>query len=199
MALLTFQEKCKRGLIKVGMSVEYQPYYAKCFLDEKETGWKTQQKIETEKEISYRFAGFQGKQPLLLADRVTNQKIRLSGMIGYKQGPVALNKVIKVCYSSSKYGAEGFILTEEILLELPKKLWWYTHGLYWLGSQHVSVGSTYAVFGLCVVDHASLYYDSALALSNGLTYSGCRGVRPAVILPSDILLDDRNYLSPLYH
>ena len=115
---MTIEQIARQGLLKTEDYIpNFKPDVSSYMLDTKSTGYKRAQKITTET-LKFQFAGiFEGK-ALLISDCISQQRITLVGRQGLKNGQELLKKLMTECYSSKRFEAEGFILTEEIYNKL---------------------------------------------------------------------------------
>ena len=131
----------------------------------------------------------------LLADANTKQLIWLKGKIGYDKGVEALEKYARECWSSKKFRSNGFCITKGQFEQLTRTIR-DVEGFYWLGSPCSFTDTDRAGFGVRRVNYGyvRIYY---LFISNGDTDASSNGVRPAVILQPDIMIEDDNNLVAL--
>ena len=182
-------------LIKPGDYIGYQPDYRECILLEEETGWDKKQTLKTE-EFKYQFAGIIHGQVILVADGAT-EPIFLKGMTGHKKGPDAMQRYVQECYSSKVFGAKGICLTGAIfekLEKIPEKLINKDYK-YFLSTPYICPFSHSTYFGVRYVDK-DYFTFRILCDAEGENHCYNFGVRPTIILPSDIKIDENKNLIP---
>lgn len=192
MKKMSLLEKYQKGLLKEGDYIpNFKPDKGSITITKKDTGWTGQQIISTQN-LRYRFAGIIGNKAILLSDTVTRHKIFLSGKIGYKKGPRTLKKILEKCYSSKQFKAQGFILSKEIFDKIPKSLINYIRDEYWLDTKWAErlAFSGDEEKGLFCADFIVRKY--ALFRGSIIEHTCRKGILPAVYLPIETLLDEKN-------
>ena len=184
-------EAYEQGNIKIGDYVNYQPDYRQEILTREETGWSKNQVVGTEKDLRYQFAGINKGKILILADTVSS-KVILQGKNGYENGPRTLQKYVEECYSSKKLNAKGVCITKEIFVELPIEIRENNY-TYWLATQCRYMCIDRVFFGVHFVLGENVY-RCGLYYSSASTNKSSNGIRPAIILPDDIQIDENNNL-----
>ncbi len=186
---ITLEEALRQGIVKIGDYVDYRPKLGRCVLTGEQTGWKEDQKFETE-ELGWRLDKFQGDL-VLIASKPTSA-LWLQGGTGYKEGLLAMDTLCRSAYSNPHFSKKVIPMTEEMQKEIGRK--YVTRESYWLGSAAVVTCYDYACWGFGYVDGSVV--DVVYANSRPLVspYSdelnGCYGVRPAVYLKSKIQLKE---------
>ena len=179
--VLTLEEAFRDGLVKIGDYIDYQPLYAECTFEEKDTGFEKKQNFSTEM-LKWRLDVFEGKL-ILIATTATKQELTLKGKKGYDHGVEAQNELCAKLYTNPSISSEVVSTSEEIQEQLKKcniiKM------SYWLSSRCV----------FCYPDVAYFYVrrlysggvsSNYLCYTNGFAYSPSYAVRPVVFLKSDI-------------
>lgn len=186
-------ELYQEDLIKAGDYISYHPDCSESLLLPEETGFGEQPQVCKTQELRYQFAGLLEGQPLLVADDATVCEVFLEGKTGYEKGIEALRRLHETCYSSKKFRAKGICLTTEIFNQLPDQLS-IVMKEYWLGTQSFTVSGCWC-YGLHTVTHNVVDFNTLVYLDGNETTSHS-SVRPAVLLPEDICVDDNMNLIP---
>lgn len=204
MATMLLQEKLEQRHIHIGDYIGFEPDFAKCTLTLQETGLDCEQNLHTEDGMYWQLIRI-NNQLALLADGNTIWRIRLKGKIGAEKGVKALRKYSQTCWSSKKFHARGTILTKNQFKQLPLQI---KHGetvdRYWLGSSGKGLEKNRTEFdynheGICL----GVYYVYAgkinfCGLSNSIDDINSLecAMRPVVLLPPDIMINDNDKLVP---
>ncbi len=176
--------------------INYTPDYGEITLSGEETGLSIIQKFKTEMNHIWHATMHNGM-VYLVSRGVTEQKFRLCGKTGYKNGKQIQRKVADL-FGNTMLGATGEIWIEETIdmatKTLPEALR-KVKELHWTAIKfQYPYNPGNCIFGLHVVCSGTLYGNDNTSYghlynNNGRSYAAEASVRPLVHLPSDILID----------
>ena len=174
-------------LVGIGDYFYYQPLENEIKLTEEQTGYEGEQILHTELGIKWRLDRLKNRRFILAANDATEQQIIFSGKIGHDEGPDTMNYTCDSLYFNRELATGVVAMDERIFYQLDKCNQTSPTRPYWLGSPCVSTNAGYAYFGLWRVGSGRVDYAS-LYISDGTAYTPYYGVRPVVLLKSDLVV-----------
>lgn len=185
---MSFVEKVRRGEIKVGDDIWYHPDYGTALIKPEETGMSKQQTFQTE-DLYYKFSGFWRGVPMIVSTRTTRQIVAFRGQTGFRKAEETLQRICKECFSSECFGAIGINLEEE------NNIYDKISENYFLSSQERMYKLNTFYFGVKTFQFGMLR-KSILFDTKGNVHTAYGALRPAVLLPLEIQLNEKNELIP---
>ncbi len=190
---MTLEEKFLMGQIKIGDSVlGYKPDRRQIIINKEENGLENMI-FQTEETGGYRLVVV-AKQFLLLGNNRTKQKLILRGEIGYKNSSKILREVAD-CYSSKQFHATGICLKKEDYFSLPRNIRKKMR-MFWVDNpeeiKRTEGNVEYVLRYICGEDT-----NNAVMYNSYKDQYGCSmPYWPAVIIPGNVRIDERNKIYP---